>query len=283
MQLPDHLLRTYHRYKVEEADLLSWICDTAENVGQHVVAKHSAKMPKLKGRERLMARRAAEAGEIGIDNDHYKEPRIAIFDILPSVKAIADTPNITTIPVDIAIKFHDVLNLRRKCLRWYKTNTSQHDDETRLKNKKHEHPVLVLEQAIGILQHKLPESLPASAVKPPMHHSISDRRTNTATTDAEHMDLAHIRQVVDTSDNAFDFRNHDEDGSGDELPTAGQPTNISQPASIPKLGEEDRIQDEFNLAQYCVYQELRKSRSICCSNLSAMLWTNRTPMCSRFL
>ncbi|KAK5957708.1 hypothetical protein OHC33_000897 [Knufia fluminis] len=270
MQLPDHLLRTYRRYKAEEKDVLSWICNIVKENGcmlppKHCISKktveeHACKgTKKLKGRARTEARRAKERGETATENDCSDEPAIAIFDILPSVKAIASSPKVTSIPSDIATKFFNVLNLRRRCLQWYKNNTSQHDAETRLQNKKHEHPVSILEQAMKLLRHKLPSFSLASHAQGTKLSSSAENSSHAHMAGAEHSYVTQVADVVETENSKPETSSDGEQNdSENELLTTRANVDVPKSLSAPKLNEEDRDQDEYNLAQYFLYQDIEQ-------------------------
>jgi len=262
MQLPSHLLRTYRRYKTEEKDLLSWICDSAGKVGHSTTPRHNTTSVKLKGRERAEARRAAEARKNVTDNDYYEEPTIAIFDIIPSVRAIASSPKITSVPADVANKLLHVLTLRRRCLHWYRSNTSQHDRATRLENEKHEYPVSILEQAVDILRHKLPQPVIASPVRLSPAQTPAGIVFNPPIQDTKHVNVSHAlgSDESDTSDSVVSSLSDDGEAELDhKLPTAGNvAVDIPEGLSTPRLSEDDRIQEDYNLAQFCLYQDIEQ-------------------------
>ncbi|KAK5080790.1 hypothetical protein LTR70_008718 [Exophiala xenobiotica] len=262
MQLPSHLLRTYRRYKTEVKDLLSWICDSAEKVGHSIAPQHNTTSVKLKGRERAEARRAPEARKNVTDNDYYEEPTIAIFDIIHSVRAIASSPTITSGPADVAKKLLHVLTLRRRCLHWYRSNTSQHDRATRLENEKHEHPVSILEQEVDILRHKLPRPVLASPVRLSPAPTPAGIAFNPPIQDAKHVDVSHAlgSDESDKSDTILTSLSDDGEAELDhKLPTAGDvAVGIPEALPTPRLSEDDRIQEDYNLAQFCLYQDIEQ-------------------------
>lgn len=262
MQLPSHLLRAYRTYKTEEKDLLSWICDSAEEIGLSIELKQNTTSAKLKGRDRAEARPAAQARENFTNSDYYEEPRIAIFDIIPSVRAIASNPKITSVPADVANKLLHVLALRRRCLRWYRRNTSQHDRVTRLENKKHEYPVFVLEQAVNLLRHKLPEPLAASHVRSSPTPAPADNASSCSNQHEKHTNVppALGSDESDTSDSVLASLSDDGEAELDhKLPAApAEAPEISEDLPISKLNEDDRIQEDCNLAQFCRYQDIEQ-------------------------
>ena len=256
MQLPDHLLRTYRRYKTEERDLLNWICATAEQVGHVLSRERSTVSSKLKGRDRVKARRAAEKRTTAADINHCEAPQIAIFDILPSVKAIAQSTKIVWVPAGIANNLLDILKLRRRCLHWYRSNTSQYDEETRLANKKHEYPVFVLEQALGILRHKFTKSVFANAAEPNIPPAPKLDVVTPVVERKKPADVAQARGAAVISE-VFESISSDIEGRTDNKPaaTVDVKSSTSNTMLTPELSEEDRMQEEYNLAQYCLYQD----------------------------
>lgn len=132
MALPEHLLRTYRRYKAEEEDMLQWIAEEARKRNIRISSK-------LKGRARTIARREGLS-------------KLAIFDVLPPVAALAASPQPPSMPMRIAEKLATVLELRKKCVAWYRSNTPQDDQLTRDANARHQHCVIVLQEAALLLQ-----------------------------------------------------------------------------------------------------------------------------------
>lgn len=112
--------------------MLQWIAEEARKRNIRISSK-------LKGRARTIARREGLS-------------KLAIFDVLPPVAALAASPQPPSMPMRIAEKLATVLELRKKCVAWYRSNTPQDDQLTRDANARHQHCVIVLQEAALLLQ-----------------------------------------------------------------------------------------------------------------------------------
>lgn len=251
MQLPDHLLRTYRKYKEQEAVVIDWICTTAEGYG------FAIKKRKLKGKEKVKARKAALSATSGRTDTHsssdwHHEQQIAILDILAPVQAIVDSDKFKFVPEDICLKLFEVLQLRKQCAAWYKSNTAQHDAATRADNEKHQYPIFILQQAIRLLkikfsnkQHKVEKTSAESS------SSKKDLRSNQP-------DYSVLGS--DTDSDPFVSCSSDTDTSCSSL---SDPASTAKARTTPETialrsSKEERTEDEYDLAQYCLYRDLEE-------------------------
>jgi len=221
----------------------------------------------------LARRAAAEAAEAAeaqsvkqeekvVQNDY--EPPIAVYDILAPVKAIVRNPSITEIPSEIANQLHIAYNLRKKCVSWYKANTSQHATEVRQRNAKHAFPVAVLEEAISILKSKFPagfrQSEPANCVVDSNTPSsrISDVK-NVATATPRWLKEKNMSNMFEglSIEGLEDHATAAQEVTTDTITVA--PSSHSNSAlPVPEGNEADRRLDECILAKYCLYEDLQE-------------------------
>lgn len=288
MEQPDHLLRSYRKYKAQEKSLLRWICETASLSGHRIQHKQRTKKdsqvadtaskvlkpPNLKGRARTLARRvAAEVAEVaetqdveqkedGVQNDY--EPPNAIYDILAPVTAIVRNSSITKVPGKVADQLRSAYNLRKNRVSWYKANTSQHDTAIRHRNANHAFPVAVLKEAINMFKNKFPAGFKQSELaKPAANSNTSSSRTNNAKIATSTLPSSSKEESIS---NVFGYLSIEEledpahaaqEVTTDTVPVAPslQSTNTSQ---VPALTEVDRRLDECILAKYCLYEDLQE-------------------------
>ena len=258
MQIPDHLHNTYLNYKAEEQSLLSWICDTARTSGHNFKAKQNlgatpknssqSTATKLKGRARTLARRAAQTTadtQPAASPQSSSKSQIAIFDILPPLRSIAANPY-STIPYAMVEKLRAVLELRRKCVSWFKSNTPEEDDETRRRNYNHEYPVRVLESAMTIVEQIL--------LKPSLNETQAKTTTPGHTLKPGVVsDLSNTIQSLCFEDGLTGGQKHLE--AIKEIDEAGVGTEAS---SSNRLSDEDRAQEEYNFAKFCLLYDVQQ-------------------------
>lgn len=173
MQLPDHLLRTYRRYQQSEEETLSWIHATASQTSNlSSNSKQIAKPIKSKGQARRKGRAKVRNSsenanlDLPLPANTFSSSRPSLFDILPCVRAIADDPEIVAIPTQIVTTLKTVLQLRERCIARFKSNTSQHDNETIEANTNHPYPVTVLQHALRLLTGKIIPDVKADGQSP---------------------------------------------------------------------------------------------------------------------
>lgn len=211
MKLPGHLLRTYRKYKREEADVLDWIFTTAEKIG--FKAKQTTKL--------------------------------SLFDIVCPVRALAKSPNITSVPPDIVTKLQACLYLRQKCAYWYKTNTNQNDRATREKNDKHQYPIKILQEVIHLLKRKMVINTTLIANK---------ASTTTLKTRVQPQTTANKFATLESSES--------DDPAADD--NATKPLQQDPISSVAEdlvrltLSDDDRLQTEYNLAQFCMRADIQE-------------------------
>lgn len=261
MQLPNHLLRTYRKYKLQEKELLEWIASAAEIVDYKDRSTSNVPTPpttpkatKLKGRARTEARRKKQSDSdrsSQLPDESYEAPRFSLFDILAPIKAIAADPRITSIPVNIARKLLEVLKLRQKCMSWYKSNTDENDRETLEQNRKHAYPVRLLQQVISTLKNKSPRDT--------VSH---DQEESTATHVRIEPACGHDEEIVTEFNNLFNHLRLDEEledsfGVLDSPGTYSTTTDFGNETYV-RISQQDRAQDEYDLARYCFYEDVQE-------------------------
>lgn len=197
-----------------------------------------------------------------VQNDY--EPPIAIYDILAPVKAIVGNPSITEIPSEIANQLHLAYHLRKKCVSWYKANTSQHVIEVRQRNAKHAFPVAVLEEAISMLKARFPAGFRQSE---PANRVVDSNTPSSRTSDVKNVATATPRSLKEKGkSNMFEGLSIEEledhatvaqEVTTDTVTVApSSQSNSALPG--PEGNEADRRLDECILAKYCLYEDLQE-------------------------
>lgn len=246
MKLPGHLLRTYRRYKKEEAEVIDWVCKTAKSCGLNLFKDDLVAVDTDHNDEKTTPRKRNSSDT---NNGRGRQPKgaVAIFDILEPVEAILKSPDTSQIPVSIVEKLQNVLDLRQKCLAWFRANTSQTDKVTRERNDKHQYPVTILKRALGLLRSKLGD-----------HTTIRDenkqtklQKTAKAGTDQITAAQDDHKQQDDCTVTSDDVNDVDDDRS---RPIAKK--TVSAPLLRIELSYEERIQDEYYLGHFCLYEDL---------------------------
>lgn len=252
MQLPDHLLRTYHKYKADERDLLAWIEYAAECSGY----QFKSAAAKLRGRERTLATRnanqTANEGLRAPQGQSRRNLRISLFDVSEPVSAIAASSRITEIPHDIAIKLERIIALREGCVSWFRSNTSQHDQETRESNQKHLYPLILLRKVLEKLEAKLPKS--------------HETRIETAFTNQlpQTRERRSFKPLGPNGRNLFTVLTLNDGGENDAPDDVRDGFNsqlqhsLPTTAATPALSDDEKQQEEYNFAQFCLYEDVQR-------------------------
>lgn len=116
MKLPDHLCNTYARYKQSQEVVLSYLVKTANNTAQNS---------------------SDSTTNVNLDT-------MTLRDLAKAAEAVACALKPNKPPVSILESLSEVIDLRERCLTWFKSNTHQDDAGTRTLNDKHAHIIDIL-------------------------------------------------------------------------------------------------------------------------------------------
>lgn len=235
-----------------EKILVNWTDDTRDACATRNLRKDKVvKQPQVASNNTLItaAKPKGRAGLLLSKRNHsaqhaktQKGP-LTIYEIIPALEVIAQSEDITTIPIEVAQSLLQVLDLRTRCLAWFKSNTSQDDTETRESNRRHEHVVKILREAVELLQHKMPTNLHNKTTKIPRVVSTSEEK---------------VREVS----NLFDSLAVAYDGPSNNVaedylePTGDSPQPSDDSTSGLKLSADEVAQEEYNFARFCFWQDV---------------------------
>lgn len=237
MKLPHQLLKTYRRYKEDEQDLLEWIESTAVKSG----FKPPGQQTKLSGRARPLVHPQKLKSHVKTrEGDRFsnKEVTISILEIIPLVTTIVQCPRIISVPEEIVGLLRTIIELRKACVEWFRQNTNQNDSETRRRNENHIYPLTVLQAAVSILEPKFPAKRPAKYQK--------------------------VKPAENTKGNAFVLKTHQPEASEPnpkESHLASDESRRSPPSNVAqtlRMNEQEQIQDEFDLAKFCMLSDIQE-------------------------
>lgn len=124
MKLPDHLCNTYARYKQCQEAVICYLVETANGLTRNA---HSSQR------------------NASVDT-------ITLRDLVRTAEIVCSGNNFTRTPDHILKSLADVIDLRERCFRWFKSNTHQADTETRTLNTQHAHTISVLKVVLTILR-----------------------------------------------------------------------------------------------------------------------------------
>lgn len=250
IELPDHLFRTYQSYKKKEEALLTWIQQAASQSGYvHEIAVPKQKQ-KLHGRERTLARRARQTQLLTNEaspTSHISTTQITLFDIIAPIQSICRNSQIKHVPEYIHRGLLSILELRKRCLAWYKQNTSQHDSSSRCQNANHEYPIHLLEQALSILKPKL-ETISKTTQSASHAKSVNNVPKKQQ---AHEMSSLFTHLSVEDISNSFDEGSHQ---LSVPMPTPDTLKALEKAMKDSQL----RMQDEYRLAKFCLLQDMAK-------------------------
>ncbi|KAK5937511.1 hypothetical protein PMZ80_010131 [Knufia obscura] len=129
-KLASHHFSSYIQYKSEEKTFIQYVLRTAQARG-YLSATVTGSQASLS------------------DDD------LAIYQIIPYVRQMANDKSIITIPKKVAKKLRNVTALRAKCAAWYQDNTKVNDLETQKRNHSHAYPLRALHQIYNLLRSKI--------------------------------------------------------------------------------------------------------------------------------
>ncbi|KAK2765534.1 hypothetical protein FQN54_008388 [Arachnomyces sp. PD_36] len=164
--LPDFLTSSYKRYKEDTNVFTTWLAQTAKSCGYHLETKPTSvptetvnvpKGPRLKGKERKLAREAAKEKEkenekLGTTSPANAQPSVTYAvttqDILKQATAIVESGKRIPMPLNIQRVTLRAIEARQRCVDWF-GQTGVGDDEA---TDGHEFFIQVLREAFEMVK-----------------------------------------------------------------------------------------------------------------------------------
>jgi len=247
MALPSHLYRTYMWYKSEEQSLLAWIEETVAACDPHNNKTNTtnnqapyastgsfitAKSPKSRASVVLAKRNQS------VSTAKVSAAPLKIYDILPAVELIATSEEVGIVPLHVAQSLRRVADLRTRCLSWFESNTAADDVETQESNKRHEHVVKVLREAMELLKHKGSITLPSTT---------SNTMHGVTTGNSQAQNISHVLSSLEISKTNTVLSN--------TLPDNRLESAVDRRPD-PELSYVEIAQEEYNFARFCFWQDV---------------------------
>ncbi|KAK3705020.1 hypothetical protein LTR37_013537 [Vermiconidia calcicola] len=180
--LPEILFGSYKKYKSDTNVFTTWLSQAAKSCG------YKPKAPKLKGRDRKLAREAAaQAGQTpkNVSNANNEPTRthysVSTSELLKQAESVAgSTKKPIRLPDEIQRVLERAIAARRRCADWFlKTGVQDKRSETG-----HSHFIKILQRALDLLGPSAPSQEPTAGQheengtagateKNPDHHAAS--------------------------------------------------------------------------------------------------------------
>ena len=225
-KLASHLLDTYLKYKKSEATLIEWIVNAAE-----ICKPPSLNCAPKAGLQLPGANAVGGSRPVHPQDDATTGSRTtAIYDILPLVETIANSMKVTEIPLEMVVKFEEIIEMRSRCTKWFERNTTEDDKHGQRTNLNHRYPVQVLQHAVKVLRNKFPASY---------NNHAKARRTMLPTTDDNDYSNSFAALSVDDADGE-----EDHDILSQPPREHAAPVSEHRPA-VPKLSRKAMMEQEY--------------------------------------
>lgn len=146
---PENLYDTYRESKAGTTKFLTWLVDEAATAGHHLASKalfQQAKTPRLKGKERILQKKAAARPTV----ERYA---LVTDEILPLARKLAKHKTSVQIPQGILHLIRKVIKARQRCTTWYEKQSTKNDG-LRQSNETHAYFTNVLVGTLEVLKSK---------------------------------------------------------------------------------------------------------------------------------
>lgn len=235
--LPDSLYDTYKQSKIGTTKFLTWLVEEAAASGHHLASKalsQQAKAPRLKGKERILQKKAAAGSTV----ERYT---LVTDEILPLArKLVVKQKASVQIPQAVLHLIQKVIKARQRCTAWYeKQSTKNHS--LRQSNQTHAYFTNVLIGTLEVLKSKnytatIPgEGAKCEVKKPDRHHNnIFD-----------YLKFEETVQVV--ADNA-------------ECNDTVSPKNPTPGKGAKRMVYESEVSENVGFAVFCMLEDLERLR-----------------------
>ena len=148
--LPENLYDTYRQSKAGTTEFLTWLVEQAAAAGHHLPPKalsQQAKAPRLKGKERLLQKKAAAGPTV----ERYP---VVTDEILPLTrKLVAKHKTSVQIPQAILHLIQKVIKARQRCTAWYEKQSTK-NQSLRQSNQTHAYFTNILVGTLEVLKPK---------------------------------------------------------------------------------------------------------------------------------
>lgn len=170
--LPENLYDTYRQSKAGTTEFLTWLVEEAAAAGHHLTSKalsQQAKAPRLKGKERLLQKKAVAGPTV-------QRYTLVTDEILPLARKLAKHKTSVQIPQTVLHLIQKVIKARQRCTAWYAKQSSKNQN-LRQSNQTHAYFTNVLVGTLEVLKPKkdtieVPrEGVKREEKKPDDHHN----------------------------------------------------------------------------------------------------------------